>query len=194
MTTRLPEDVYKATSQQKDGPRVLIMVADNVNDVEFFYPYYRFIEAGCTVDVATPKGKGFKGDNGAGLTETRKLEEIKASNYNLLYIPGGKAPKELKDDDNAIKITKQFAQNGTTIAAFCHGPQVLAEAGVIDNTQITGWPEVQEEIEASGANYVNKETVVDGQFITARWPGDLPAFTAKVLENLYRAGEANKAA
>lgn len=180
-----PTDMFRVTGQPKhNGRSILIMTADDVQDLEFFYPYYRFIEEGFIVDVATPKGGEFKGKAGFGLKESKQIAYVKESDYELLYIPGGKAPSKLKDDENALKLTKDFASAGKPIAAFCHGPQVLAAADVIKGCRIAAWPEVEEELKKAGASFVNEPVVLDGQFITGRWPGDLPAHLFRTLEFL----------
>ncbi len=176
-----PDDIFVATSQSKDSQtRILIVTADGTEDTEFFYPYYRFIEEGFLVDVATPHGE-FKGKNGSGLKKTKMLNDVKESDYAMLYIPGGKAPEALKQEKDAVAIVQAFAKSGKPIAAICHGPQLLAKAGVIQDKAIAGWPEIEAEVRDAGATFLNEETVEDGQFITARWPGDLPKFTKAVL-------------
>jgi protease I len=187
-----PDDIFAVSNPTNTKQQsVLIITADDVQDVEFFYPYYRFSEEGYQVDVATPDGGEFKGQKGMGLKETKKISEINEEDYQLLYIPGGKAPAELKKNDDALDLTREFAESGKPIAAFCHGPQVLAAAGVIDGRNIAAWPEVKEEVEDAGANYRNEATVVDGQFITARWPGDLPSHLAATLEILQKSKAKN---
>jgi protease I len=189
----IPSDTLVASvTQNTQGKSVLILTADDTQDLEFFYPYYRLIEEGYKVDVVTPKGGEFKAKNGFGLKETKALSEVSAADYDLLYIPGGKAPAALKKDDKALKLTKDFAAAGKPIAAICHGPQVLAAAGVIQGKKISAWPEVEDEVTDAGASYVNEPAVVDGQFITGRWPGDLPAHLKKTIEALK--GSKNKLA
>jgi len=193
----LPEDTYKPPANGNATRAILMLTADKTEDLEFFYPYYRFIEAGFKVDVVTPKGGEFKGKQGLGLKDTLKITEVDAQDYDLLYIPGGKAPAELKKDDNAIALARQFISEGKPIAAVCHGPQVLAAADLIQGRKIAAWPEVEEEIEEAGASYVNEETVIDGPFITARWPADLPAHlrqTLAVLGKVKRPTEKSSAA
>lgn len=181
----IPEDTYQPTSKAKNGAKsVLILTADKTEDLEFFYPFYRFTEEGFNVDVVTPKGGKFEGKQGLGLKETKKIADVSSSTYDLLYIPGGKAPAKLKDVDEAIELVKQFVASGKPIASICHGPQVLAKADVIKGKKIAAWPEVEEEVTEAGASYQNRETVIDGQFITARWPADLPAHVAATLQTL----------
>ncbi len=180
------KDTYLPETQSRDRgtPGILIMTADKTEDLEFFYPYYRFIEAGFHVDVATPDGGAFKGKQGLGLKNSLKIEDVSAADYALLYIPGGKAPAVLKDNEAAITVVKAFVSSEKPVAAICHGPQLLAAANVIRGRRIAAWPEVQKEVEEAGATYVNAETVNDGLFTTARWPGDLPAYMKVVLQLL----------
>ena len=181
----IPNDTYVATSRtQTRQQSVLIITANDTQDLEFFYPYYRFIEAGYRVDVATPDGGEFKGKQGMGLKETKALADVNSASYQLLYIPGGKAPAELKKNEDALRITREFAQAKKPISAICHGGQLLAAAGVIQGMRIAAWPEVQDEIAQAGGSFVNEPTVVDGPFITARWPGDLPLHLTSTLKAL----------
>lgn len=183
----MPDDIYKSQPRRTEHhAKVLIVTADKTEDLEFFYPYYRFLEEGYSIDVATPKGGKFSGKNGMGLAETLKLSNVKADIYDLLYIPGGKAPETLKKVVEAVALVKAFSNTNKPIAAICHGPQLLAQADIIRNRRIAAWPEVQEEVEEAGAEYCNQEAVQDGMFITGRWPADLPAFTSLVLHMVNR--------
>lgn len=184
------QDIFLPSHKpNKSAKRVLILTADKTEDQEFFYPYYRFVEEGYDVDVATPEGGAFTGKNGAGLQSTIKIKDLQnPTSYDLLYIPGGKAPEYLKKVSEAVKLVQDYAATGSPIAAICHGPQLLAEAGVIEGRTLSGYPEIESELRDAGARYVNSECEVDGQFITARWPGDLPVFTRTVIENLSGGG------
>lgn len=182
----LPNDTYRPTASVDASRAILIMTADKTEDLEFFYPYYRFIEAGYRVDVATPHGGSFKAKQGLGLKETMALDEVDAEDYALLYIPGGKAPSELMENDMAVDLVQQFMADGKPIAAICHGPQVLAAANVVRGYRIAAWPEVEDEVREAGGTYVNAETVADGPFITARWPADLPSHLKQTLAILGR--------
>ena len=183
----IPKDIFVSSPQKSPAQgRVAILTTDGTEDQEFFYPYYRFLEEGYDVDVLTPKGKDFKGKNGAGLEETMKVEETNPASYDLLYIPGGKAPAKLKKDEAAVLFVQQFCKTGKPVGAICHGPQLLAEAKVINGKTISAWPECEEEVRDAGGIYKNAECVTDGQFITSRWPGDLPAQMKAVMEALRK--------
>jgi protease I len=180
-----PKDTYQPQTTNREATRsVLILTADGVEDIEFFYPYYRFIEAGFRVDVATPEGGGFKAKHGLGLKETLPLSDVDTNDYELLYLPGGQAPAHLKGNEEAVTLVKEFYNEDRLIAAVCHGPQLLAAAGVIQGRKIAAWPEVENELKEAGATFTNEQTVVDGPFVTARWPGDLPMHLRKTLELL----------
>jgi protease I len=180
-----PYDSFVASTMPAGkGESILILTADDTQDLEFFYPYYRFIEEGYSVDVVTPEGGEFKGKQGMGLKETKAIKDVSASLYALLYIPGGKAPAALKKNKDALSLVQNFAASGKIIAAICHGPQILAAAKLIEGRRISAWPEVEQEVKEAGATYVNEPTVIDGQFITARWPGDLPSHMARTLQVL----------
>jgi len=191
----IPKDIYVARPQSfPHQAHVAIITADGTEDQEFFYPYYRFLEAGYSVDVLTPKGKDFKGKNGAGLEETMMIDGASPADYDLLYIPGGKAPAKLKKDEAAVSFVQQFCKTGKPVAAICHGPLLLAEANVINGKDIAAWPECEKEVREAGGNFLNAECVSDAQFITGRWPGDLPAQMKAVMETLKKGAMLRKEA
>ena len=181
------KDNFKAAptpDRLKKNERVLILTADDTQDLEFFYPYYRLNEEGYSVDVATPKGGSFKGKMGMGLKETRAIGDVSPQDYALLYIPGGKAPAELRKNEKVIDFVKVFARSGKPIAAICHGPQVLVTADLVRGKKISAYPEVQKEVEEAGGRYADEALAIDGQFITARVPGDLPRHLCGVIDTL----------
>lgn len=194
MQAKIPDDIFLSSPKEpRQREKIAILTADGTEDQEFFYPYYRFCEAGFAVDVLTPDGKEFKGKNGAGLKTTMKVAEADPKNYVLLYIPGGKAPAKLKKEDAAVEFVRAFCGTGKPVGAICHGPQLLAEANVIEGFSIAAWPECEDEVTKAGAVFMNERCVHDGPFITGRWPADLPEQVSKVLEVL-RSGAATRAA
>ncbi|MBI3630740.1 MAG: type 1 glutamine amidotransferase [Candidatus Sungbacteria bacterium] len=164
--------------------RVAIITADDTQDLEFFYPYYRLTEEGYTVDVITPEGGSFEGKHGLGLNDTKSISDVLPQNYALLYIPGGKAPATLRKNMEVLNFVKEFAASGKPIAAICHGPQLLISAGLVKNKQMAAWPEIAGEIEEAGGIFINEALVEDGQFITSRKPGDLHRHLYGVLQYL----------
>lgn len=187
------KDIMKAAptpDRLKKAERILILTADNTEDMEFFYPYYRLVEEGYDVDVATMDGKPFKGKKGYEFKQTTKLDACRAEDYALLYIPGGKAPAALRDDANVIRFVQQFARTGRPIAAICHGPQVLVTADLVRGKKMAGYPGIKDEIEKAGGHFSDEALAIDGPFITSRLPGDLPRHLSGVMETLR--GRASK--
>ncbi len=187
ITGKSQPDIHAAApipERLRKAERVLIITADNTEDTEFFYPYYRLTEDGYQVDVATPDGGAFKAKHGLGLQDTLSINDIRPQDYALIYIPGGKAPETLRKDDAVLSFVKTFAQSGKPIAAVCHGPQLLIAADLVRGKQMACWPEVREELEKAGGIFVNEALVEDGQFITARMPGDLHRHLYGVLQYL----------
>ena len=183
------EDIYKASpvlERLKKNKRIAIITGDNCEDIEFFYPYYRFFEEGYDVDVITLKGGSFKGKSGIGLNDSKTIDDVNPDAYELLYLPGGKAPEKLREDERVLKFVRDFAARAKLIAAICHGAQILAAAGLIKGKKISAWPEIKKEIEDAGATFVDKALVEDGQFITARKPADLHRHMWGVLDRLEK--------
>lgn len=168
----------------KKGQKVLIITADNTEDMEFFYPYYRLVEAGYTVDVAIPEGTSFKGKKGYEFKQAMPIDRVNSGDYVLIYIPGGKAPAELRDNEQVIAIVQEAAARGTPIAAICHGPQVLISAGLVQGRKLAGYPGIKEEIEEAGGRFSDEALAIDGPFITSRLPGDLPRHLCGVMDTL----------
>lgn len=192
---KAPDDIFISSPQSPaKSEKIAILTTDGTEDQEFFYPYYRFLEEGFSVDVLTPDGGEFKGKNGAGLKTTKKIAEARPADYAMLYIPGGKAPSKLKKDEDAVRFTRDFCASGKPVGAICHGPQLLAEAGVIDGRRIAAYPECQKEVEEAGAAFVFDACVEDGPFITGRWPADMPAQIKAIMKALKKGESSNRIA
>lgn len=171
--------------------RVAILTADKVEDIEFFYPYYRFVEEGYDVDVLTPTGADVTGYKGLALkTGITAVADAHAGDYDLLFIPGGLAPAEIRESEASIDFVQRFAQTGRLIGAVCHGPQVLVAAGLVKDRRMTAWREVAPEISAAGGEYIDEPVVEDAQYVTSRKPGDMPLELARILERLDRPEDA----
>lgn len=173
--------------------RVAVLTVDVVEDVEFFYPYYRFIEAGYEVDVITPSGGELTAYRGMKLLETVALADVNAADYLMLYVPGGHAPLELRALPAALDFVRAFAAADKPVGLVCHAPQVLVSAGLAQGRRMTSWYEVAEEIEVAGGTWVNEAVVHDGPFFTARKPGDLPAEMHAIIEHLDQRSQAAEA-
>jgi protease I len=191
MAPKPQQDTMRSSKPQPTGaaPRILIISDDKNNDLELFYPYYRFSEAGARVKIASPAGEEIKGSHSFTLKPDLRVADAKPADFDLLYLPGGQAPAKLRQDENVLKFVRDFVATGKPIAAICHGAQILASADVIRGSRLAAWPEVEDEIKEAGGTFVNLPLVQDGQFITARWPGDLPGHLEAVMKTLTTAGQ-----
>ena len=163
---------------------VLIISADNVEDTELLVPMYRLQEEGIPFDIASLKRGPFKGLHGYEMTANLAVNEVDPERYDNLFLPGGKAPQLLRDDPKVQQIVHHFFENDKPVAAICHGPQILASAGVLEGRRATCYHTVAPELQEAHAHYENKELVVDGNLITSRNPDDLPAFVPALLNQI----------
>jgi protease I len=163
--------------------KALIITADQFEDSELFVPKEALEKAGFQVDIATPeKGHQFHGKHGGTVLADVTLREVEPGNYDLLLLPGGKAPELLRRDEHVIHIAKAFFKADKPVAAICHGPQILVSARLLEGRHATCYKNVAHELKENGALYEDSEVVVDGKLVTSRDPGDLPAFVREMLK------------
>ncbi|HTM96089.1 MAG TPA: type 1 glutamine amidotransferase domain-containing protein, partial [Croceibacterium sp.] len=152
-------------------------------------PRDRLDRAGFETVITSPKDgeiRGWQhGDWGDTVKVDLELDEVSVGDYDALLLPGGVInPDKLRMDEKAIALVKAFAENGKPIAAICHGPWLLAEAGLVDGKTVTGWPSIRTDLKNAGANVVDKEVVIDRNLITSRKPDDIPAFSDALVTAL----------
>lgn len=162
--------------------KALIISADNFEDTELLVPYYRLKEEGMEVDVASPKKGPIKGKHGYEVVADKALKDIDPGQYDILILPGGKAPAEVRKHGEALEIARHFFKEKKPVAAICHGPQTLISAGLLKGRRATCYKSVAGEMKEAGADYVDKEVVVDGNLVTSRQPSDLPAFMRETIK------------
>ncbi|MCC3374718.1 type 1 glutamine amidotransferase domain-containing protein [Cohnella sp. REN36] len=166
--------------------KVAFLLADGYEDSEMKNPYDALIENGNDVDIiSTRKGAELKGKKGT-ITYTSHLtaSEANPDDYEAVVIPGGKSPEALREDPAVIDFVVKANQKGLPISAICHGPQVLAKAGLLQGKTLTSYPGIRDEVEAAGGKFVDREVVVDGNLITSRGPQDEPAFIRETIDKL----------
>jgi len=174
--------------------RVLIMATDGFEQSELFRPREALMDAGVTVTLAAPGRdpiQGMQHDTpGQTITPDATIDQVDAQDYDLLLLPGGVAnPDKLRTRPEAIALVQAFASAGKPIAAICHAPWLLIEAGLAEGKRLTSWPSLRTDLANAGAEVVDEEVVIDGQLITSRMPDDIPAFSEAVLDRLRQAGE-----
>jgi protease I len=170
--------------------RVLVISADGFEDSELTEPVKALKDAGVAVDIASLEAGTIKGKKGTEVNAGLDLADADAKAYDLLFLPGGKAPARLRDSAQVQALVHAFMSDAKPIAAICHGPQILISAGVVKGRTMTSYKSVGPELEEAGADYVDQMVVADSNFITARQPGDLPAFVEQLLETLRQRADA----
>ncbi|MHC1698799.1 MAG: type 1 glutamine amidotransferase domain-containing protein [Geobacteraceae bacterium] len=164
--------------------KVLIMTADNFEDSELLVPYYRFKEESIQVDIASMKKGKITGKHGYEVEADKTIDEVNADDYDLLLLPGGKAPAELRKERYALEIARRFFAGNKPVAAICHGPQILISAGLLHGRRATCYKAVAGELKEAGAEYLDRELVVDGNLVTSRQPSDIPVFMKEIMKIL----------
>ena len=166
--------------------KALIISADNFEDTELLVPFYRLEEEGAQVDIASIKKGKIKGKHGYEVEVNKTLKEVNPDDYDILILPGGKAPETLRKEEKAIEIAKHFFQKNKPVSAICHGPQTLITAGLLKGRKATCYKSVAQEMKDAGAIYEDKEVVIDGTLVTSRQPSDLPAFMRETMKMLKK--------
>lgn len=164
--------------------KALIISADNFEDSELLVSYYRLREEGIDIDIASIKKGKIKGKHGYEVEANKSFKEINPEDYDLLLLPGGKAPEAIRKEKESLDIARHFFEKNKPVAAICHGPQTLISAGLLKGKHATCYKTVADELRASGAIYEDKEVVVDGNLITSRQPSDLPAFLREIMKKI----------
>ena len=170
--------------------RAIILTADDFEDTELLFPYFRLLEAGHHVDIAGPTKGHIHGEHGYGLKIELTFDEINPDDYDLLILPGGSphgAPATVRQSTKAQNIAKSFFAKNKPVAAICHGPYTLISAGLVKGRKLTSfWGDgVPQELQAAGAIYEDKAVVVDGNLVTSRYPWDLPGFMREVMKLIH---------
>jgi protease I len=164
------------------GKRVAVALARNFEDIEATSPIDALVGAGATVTVIGTTTGPIEGKKGAVIEATKSFADVSPDDFDLLLIPGGGAPENLRIDDVAVAWTKSFTETNKPVAAICHGAQLLISADVLRDRKVTAVNKIRDDIRNAGGNYVDEALVVDGNLITSRVPGDLPQFNAALVE------------
>ncbi|HON91917.1 MAG TPA: type 1 glutamine amidotransferase domain-containing protein [Sedimentisphaerales bacterium] len=148
--------------------RVVIIVAQNFQDEEFVYPYYRVLEEGFRLDVATPGGQNMIGKYGVPARATMSTDNLKASDFDCVILPGGfESPDRLRIRPEVLQFVRQMTEAGKLVAAICHGPWILISAGVVKGRKVTGYMSIADDLKNAGAIYTEQDVVIDGNLISA---------------------------
>jgi protease I len=166
---------------------VAVLATDGFEQVELQKPVEALRQAGAQVEVVAPHGGEIQGfnhhDKGDKVRVDRELASASPDQYDAIVLPGGVInPDQLRLEPRAIDFVRAFAEARKPIAAICHGPWTLINAGAVRGKRMTSWPSLEADLENAGANWVDEQVVVDKGLVTSRKPDDLPAFCAKMIE------------
>ncbi len=156
--------------------KVVMVLANNFEDAEAIDPKVHLEGLGAEVVTVGPQRGQVQGKKGGVLEVEKTFAEVSPEEFDLLVIPGGGAPENLRIVDEAVDFTRRFVESGKPVGAICHGAQLLISAKVLDGRTLTAVNKIRDDVKNAGGNYVDKELVVDGNLITSRVPGDLPVF------------------
>ena len=175
----------RPTAAPLDGIRVLVLVGDDYEDLELWYPKLRLEEAGCHVTVAgAMPGRTFAGKHGYPCTSDAAIDDMEAADFHGIVIPGGWMPDKLRRDAKVLGLVRDFADTGKLVAAICHGGWIPISAGVYRGVRVTGSPGIKDDLVNAGAIWEDAAVVIDRNHVTSRKPGDLPAFMAAIIDLL----------
>jgi protease I len=171
------------------GKTVAILATDGVEQVELTEPRDALVAAGATVSVVSIKADPIQGfehlDRGDTFPVDLVVGDARVDDYDALVLPGGVAnPDFLRTDEDAVAFVREFFEQGKPVGAICHGPWTLVEADVVRGRTMTSWPSLQTDLRNAGAEWVDREVVVDQGLVTSRNPGDLPVFCSTLVEEI----------
>ncbi len=177
-------------ANELQGRRIAILAADGVEQVELVQPRQALTDAGADIDLLSLEAGEIQATNhDIGPADTflvdGQVSKASVDDYDALVLPGETVnPDKLRVDEDAVGFVRDFVATGKVVAAICHGPWTLVEAGVVEGRTLTSYPSIRTDIRNAGGNVVDREVVVDGNLITSRNPGDLAAFSRAIIETL----------
>ncbi|MFM7109320.1 MAG: type 1 glutamine amidotransferase domain-containing protein [Planctomycetaceae bacterium] len=168
-----------------DGIRILVLVGEDYEDLELWYPKLRIEEAGGHVTLAgSMPGRTYSGKHGYPCTSDAAISDMEASDFHGIVIPGGWMPDSLRRDPPVLDLVREFAAHGRLVAAICHGGWIPISAGVYRGVRVTGSPGIKDDLVNAGAIWEDTPVVVDRHYVSSRRPADLPDFMAAIVDHL----------
>jgi len=179
--------------------KVAILVADGFEQVELTEPKKALEKAGAETTIVSPANDEVQGWNHDDKADTfpvdEPLDHARSDDYDALLLPGGvRNPDQLRTMTRAIEFVRGFAAAGKPIAAICHASWTLIDAEVVRGRKITSWPSLKTDLRNAGADWVDREVIVDNGLVTSRKPDDIPAFNAKMIQEFARGGHQSQRA
>jgi protease I len=168
-----------------EGKKIAILVDNMYQEMEFWYPYFRFKEAGAeVVGVAAKAGQTYTSKLGYPAVADRSYDEVSAAEFDGVVVPGGFAPDHIRRHPKAIQFVREMDQQGKLVASICHGLWVNCSAGILKGRRTTCFFAIKDDVINAGGKYEDSEVVVDGNLVSSRKPEDLPAFCRAAIQVL----------
>ena len=165
------------------GIRAAVLVEQQYQELEVWYPIYRLREAGCKVTLVGPEAdKDYPSKLGYPAKSDKAAKDVSADQFDILVIPGGFAPDFLRRSEAIVRFTSDMAEQGKVVAAICHGPALLCSTQALKGKRATCFLAIKDDIINAGAKYSDAEVMRDGNLITSRKPDDLPAFLQSIIQ------------
>ncbi|MFZ5569259.1 MAG: type 1 glutamine amidotransferase domain-containing protein [Thermodesulfobacteriota bacterium] len=168
------------------GRKIILMIEQQFNDLEFWYPYFRLKEAGAGVTVVGGKAQSYTGKSGTQAKADAAADGVRTADFDGLVIPGGYAPDHMRRYPAMVALVKEIHDAGKPVAAICHAGWMLASAKILKGRTVTSFFAIRDDLINAGAEWIDREVVVDGNLITSRQPEDLPAFMRAFIAALRR--------
>jgi protease I len=170
-------------ANELQGKTIAFLATDGFEDSELKEPWKAVTGAGAQAELVSIKEGEVEGKKGSTANVDKLAREVDARDYDGLVLPGGVAnPDKLRMDENAVSFVRDFFEQGKPVGVICHGGWTLVEAGVLKGRKVTSYPSIKTDVVNAGARWVDEEVVVDRGLVSSRWPDDLPAFCAKLIE------------
>ena len=164
---------------------IALLVENDYQDQEVWYPYYRLKEEGFTVvTVGTRAAEVYKSKHGYPVTAQLGPEAVAVEEFDAVVIPGGWAPDRLRQNAQLVEFVRGMFTAEKVVAAICHAGWMLVSAGILKGKRATSFIAIKDDMRAAGCTWTDEETVVDGNLITARRPDDLPSFVRAIIDTL----------
>ncbi len=177
-----PHAAHADTAKPLEGKKVAVMITEGFHDGETLVPMAYLVNRGAEVTVIGIEPGEYKAYNSdITMTVEKSVTQVAPADFDLLLIPGGQSPARLRDNEYVVAWTRAYFEADGLTAAICHGPQVLVRAGVIEGRTLTCVGGISDEVTEAGGEYVDQSVVRDGNLITSRVPGDLPAFAEAIM-------------
>lgn len=164
-----------------EGKKILVLCADNFQDMELMYPYYRLIEEGADVFIVGVKDGEYKGKYGYPVDTHGSITDYNPKDCDAVIVPGGWAPDKLRRSKEILNFVRAMDEEGKIIAAICHGPWVLVSAGILNGRRVTCFDAIKDDVVNAGAEYHDEAVIIDENIVTSRTPDDLPEFCRAVI-------------